>query len=108
MPHSKGGKKRIRISGPATRDLASIGAYTQREWGKRQKTTYLSIIKNKFSELRDTPGMGMNRDDVGDGLRAHPVGKHVVFYRDTEAALIVIRVLHQNMDPRRHLGSKDD
>ena len=107
MPRSKAGKA-IRISGPARRDLAQIGAYTRKEWGKRQKSAYLAGIKARFLDLRDTPGMGTDRRDMNEGLRSHPVGKHVIYYRETKRYLVIVRVLHQNMEPARHLGSEQE
>ena len=78
MPRYKAGKA-IQISDPAKRDLVQIGAYTQKEWGKRQKSKYLADIKAKFFDLRDNPGMGTDRRDMDEGLRPHPVGKPVIF-----------------------------
>lgn len=52
--------------------------------------------------------MGVQRDNIALGLRAHTVGKHIIFYRVTEHLLVIVRVLHQGMDPERHLGSNSD
>lgn len=93
----------IRLSGPARRDLEEIGAYTGREWGLRQKSEYLGRIRDKLIALRDHPMAGAPRDDIAEGLRACIVEKHIVFYRDTETALLIVRILHQRMDPPRHL-----
>ncbi len=93
----------LRISGPARRDLERIGEYTRAEWGAAQRRKYLGHIKDGFKALRDTPGIGARRDDIHEGLRAHPVGKHIIFYRETKAVLTVVRVLHQSMSPDLHL-----
>lgn len=105
MPRSS---KRIRISGPAGRDLAGISTYTRKEWGKRQRDRYLADIRHLFTRLRDVPGMGVDRSDIDGDLRSHPVGQHIVYYRDTRTALVIVRVLHQRMDPNRHLGQDRD
>lgn len=107
MPRYRAGKA-IQISDPAKRDLVQIGAHSQKEWGKRQKSKYLADIKAKFFDLRDTPGMGTDRRDMDEGLRSHPAGKHVIYYRETKRHLVIVRVLHQNMEPERHLGSEQE
>ncbi len=100
--------RRIRISEPARRDLKQLGDYTQREWGAAQKRKYLGQIKDGFRALRDTPGMGAPRDEIATGLRAHPVRRHVIFYRDSEGELLIVRVLHERMDLPVHLAPGQD
>lgn len=95
MPKSN----RLRISGPAKRDLADIGAYTLREWGAAQKKNYLGQIRERFAALRQAPGLGAPREDIADGLRVHPVGKHVIYYRESGNTVAVLRILHESMDP---------
>lgn len=95
--------RKLRISGTAKLDLEEIGAYTAREWGARQKSKYLGRIRDTLMALRDHPETGASRDDLAEGLRACAIEKHIVFYRDTKTALVVVRVLHQRMDPARHL-----
>jgi toxin ParE1/3/4 len=94
--------KKLRISGPAKRDLERIGEYTRREWGAAQKRRYLGQIKDGFKAIRDAPGIGAQRDDIHEGLRAHPVRKHVIFYRVTKTELTIVRVLHESMSPELH------
>ncbi len=99
MPSSK----KLRISVPAKLDLGRIGEFTRREWGAAQKRKYLGQLKDGFKAVRDTPGIGTRRDDIDTGLRAHPVRKHVIFYRDTKTELVIVRVLHESMSPELHL-----
>ena len=90
------------------RDLARIDAHTEREWGAKQRRQYLAEIKGKLKLLRDMPGMGVRRDDISNGLRAHPVRHHLVFYRDKPERVEIVRILHQSMDPTRHLTRARD
>ena len=99
MPNSRS----LRVSAPAKDDLGPIGASTRRKWGAAQKRKYLGQIRDGFKAIRDTPGLGAPRGIIGKGLRAHPVGKHVIFYRETKNELVIIRVFHETMDPERHL-----
>ena len=38
------------------------------------------------------------------GLLSYNVQKHVVFYRESEQAFVIIRILHSRMDPGKHLN----
>ena len=99
MPTSK----RLRISYSAKRDLVRIGDYTRREWGTSQKLKYLGEIREKLGALADTPGIGAPRDDIDEGLRALPARRHIIFYRETENDVVIVRVLHESMNPDLHL-----
>ena len=103
MPTSR----RLRISGPAQRDLSQIGTYTKKTWGAAQKKKYLGQIKQTLAVLAEAPGLGTLREDIAEGLRSHVVGRHIVFYREAGAELVIARVLHQRMEPsRRFRGSE--
>ena len=97
------GSRKLRLSDPAKGDLSQIAEHTGREWGVAQKRKYLRRIRDGLRALRDTPGIGALRDDIAPGLRAHPIGSHVVFYRETGATVVIVRVLHQRMDVVSHL-----
>ncbi len=99
MPRSK----TLRVSDLAKKDLVRIGDYTRRRWGVAQKRKYLGQLMAGFKAIRDTSGLGAPRDDIASGLRGHPTDKHVIFYRETESELLIVRVLHESMDLRRHL-----
>lgn len=90
--------RRLRVSGPARADLAGIGDYTGRVWGIAQKNRYLGAIGDRFRTLLQTPGLGAPRDDISRGLRALVAERHVIFYRETETEVRIVRVLHANMD----------
>ena len=100
--------KRLHLSGPARRDIAGIAAYTERQWGAAQKRTYLIQLRNAVKTLQVTPEIGSSREDIDQGLRAHLVGSHTIFYRINADVLFVVRVLHQSMDAMRHLNPSDD
>ncbi len=100
MPDSR----RLRLSQPARDDIADIAAYTRAKWGAEQADRYLALVREGLRALRDAPRLGTPRTDLSDGgLRAHPVGAHVVFYRVAERSVDLVRVLHGRMDPRDRL-----
>ena len=82
----------------AKQDLRSIGRYTQTTWGREQRNTYLAKIDAAFQLLAMEPQLGKSCDDLRPGYRKYPVGKHLIFYRQSADRLEIIRILHQRMD----------
>ena len=97
--------KPIRLSNPAKKDLQLIADYTQRVWGLIQKRKYLTLISQSLQQLNQMNNAGKKRDDVANGLYCLPVQKHIIFYRESEKEFIVIRILHSQMDTKKHLGT---
>jgi toxin ParE1/3/4 len=95
--------RRLEIADAARHDLREISDFTERNWGSAQRQRYLSAIHRAFVRLRDGTAVGRRRDDVGAGFCSVGVGRHVIFYRETEDALVVLRILHDRMDVHRHL-----
>ncbi len=95
--------KRIVVSDAARADLQNIADYTEREWGTTHKTKYLTAIRKRFILLRQRPEIGAERGDIAAGYRSLIVGRHVIFYRAEGEGVIIVRILHQRMDVKRHL-----
>lgn len=47
--------------------------------------------------------MGESRDYVREGYRVLLINSHAVYYTVTPSAIHIVRVLHGQMDPGRHL-----
>jgi toxin ParE1/3/4 len=54
----------------------------------------LRSIDGKLELYASQPKMGTNRSRLGRGLRSFPVGNYLVFYREIEGGIELIRVLH--------------
>lgn len=50
-------------------------------------------VEQKCHLLAQFPGMGAERDDVPEGVRAFAVGNYVLFYRPIDGGIEVLRVL---------------
>jgi len=77
----------------ARRDLDSITAHSVREWGPEQATEMVAA----------NPLRGRSRDELRNGYFSVPRGSHIIFYRRTSDGVEVVRILHQRMEPARHL-----
>jgi toxin ParE1/3/4 len=89
---------RFRVTPRARDDLKKIGRYTERQWGKHQRSTYLKALEKRFSWLAENPKLGKHRSDVAEGYYSFPQGEHVIFYLISEKDIVIIGIPHKEMD----------
>lgn len=87
----------------AERDIEAILDFTLSQWGSVRTTAYLDEIEDRCSLLAANPGAGAARDSIAKGLLCFPCGSHVLYYKQRGRGIVIVRVLHQAMDPVRHL-----
>jgi toxin ParE1/3/4 len=92
--------KSLRITEAAQADLRDIKQYTEQTWGGAQARRYLGAFRARFALLRKRSRLGRPREELGAGLRSLPSGAHVIFYRDMDDCIEVVRILHASMDVR--------
>ena len=92
----------LRFSRRAESDLLSIADFTLRTWGKAQSIHYLAELEACCQRLAGNPGLGRKCDFIRPGLRRLEHGSHVIFYRQRAGGILISRVLHQRMLPKRH------
>ncbi len=92
-----------RLTPAAQRDLSSIWDYTEERWDVRQAEVYLLEIRAAIERIAAAPERGRACHDVREGYRRYAIGSHLIFYRPRAGGVDVIRVLHQRMDPTRHV-----
>jgi toxin ParE1/3/4 len=51
--------------------------------------------------LADSPQLGRSCDEIRPGLRRLERGRHVLFYREDAAGILISRILHQRMLPEK-------
>lgn len=93
--------KGIVVLPAAEADIVEIWRYTIDRWGLDQAVRYDVTIQEKIEGLATGRTTSRPADDVRPGLRRAQAGRHVVFYRETEEAVTVVRVLHERMDVGR-------
>lgn len=90
------------LSPLAEADLEGIWFYTFKQWSTEQADSYHARIVDTFEGL--AAGTKRGRPvDIRDGYFKYAIGSHLIFYRESETGIDVIRVLHQRMDVERHL-----
>lgn len=101
--------KRLIVQRRAMRDMAEARNYHRLE-APHMVPAFALAIDAEFSHLRrnavtGSPRYGLQLDIPG--LRSWPMRRfpYVVFYRDLENRVVVLRVLHQASDIPKHLQS---
>lgn len=94
----------FQLTRKAREDLRSIGRYTQATWGRDQRSQYLSRLDVAFHALAQSPEMGQACDYIREGYHKYHVGRHFIFYRQSDVGITVIRILHDRMDVEAHLS----
>jgi toxin ParE1/3/4 len=93
---------KFRFSQRAEADLLRIGEYTLHKWGEAQTIRYTSELEVCCHMLAKNPALGRRCDDIRPGLRRHEHGRHVIFFRQERAEILISRILHKRMLPEKH------
>ena len=109
-----------RLSDAAALDVDRILWETMRRFGPRQRRRYAQLINPAIGRVAEAPARpgSQPRDEFGPGVRSFHIERaatqrgaaaHVLFYRveqqhtDGSADILILRVLHERMDPTRHI-----
>ncbi|WP_149537931.1 type II toxin-antitoxin system RelE/ParE family toxin [Siccirubricoccus phaeus] len=103
---------RLRLAEPAEADLREAVAWSRQVFGEAQAARYRLALRATAMAVRQDPFGPLTRGQEAllPGLRslhmreAGQRGRHVLYYRAEDAGrILVLRVLHDAMDPTRHL-----
>jgi toxin ParE1/3/4 len=92
------------ITARAFSDLADVFELGQEIWGREQSEAYFNNVLASLRRLETFPLMAPELPDRRDGVRRLNTGSHMALYRLEGDTVRILRILHQRMDPSRHLG----
>lgn len=110
---------RYRLTEAADKDVEGILAESGRLFGPHQRETYAHLIKEaveRLAEEPERPGSRL-REELCPGVRSFHIeiaarrrgaASHIVYYArgpmsDGRDGIVILRVLHERMDPVLHL-----
>ncbi|HEY5222484.1 MAG TPA: type II toxin-antitoxin system RelE/ParE family toxin [Microbacteriaceae bacterium] len=93
--------KTFRLTPAAKRDLSSI--WDSERWDANQAEMYVTEIRVAIERIAANPDRGRTCNEIRQGYRRYSIGSHLIFYVDRADGVDAIRILHQRMDPLRHL-----
>ncbi len=91
------------LSRKADSDIQAIAEFSVQQWGIDRAEQYLLRLHETFRMLAEFPELGRDASELRAGYRRMETASHSVFYRSTEQGVLIVRVLHQQMDIVRHL-----
>lgn len=91
------------LSPEAARSIAEIDTYTAKQFGPKQAIRYLEGLLDRLEFIAEDPQRGMHRPELNADCLSYFVGSHTIYYRIKAEQIQIIDVLHQSMEPARHL-----
>lgn len=86
------------LSEAAAADIEAIFERSLIDFGLVQTELYVASLEQCLTLLGENPKMGSSAEDIRTGYRRFSHKSHVVFYREAERGILVVRVLHSRMD----------
>lgn len=91
------------LSPEAARSIAEIDTYTAKQLGPKQAIRYLEGLLDRLEFIAEDLQRGMHRPELNADYFSYFVGSHTIYYRIKAKHIQVIDILHQSMEPTRHL-----
>ena len=89
-------------------DIDGIHEYTIANFGVTQAQRYLNGMHERFEDLARQPLLGRVAAQLAPNLRRYEYRSHLVFYVAEQKGVLIVRVLHQSMDVRRHIMDDEE
>jgi plasmid stabilization system protein ParE len=67
----------------------------------------MAALRDTMKRLVAGAPVSHNREDLRPGLRMTTSGRHCIFFEANQSRVLVLRVLHDRMDYRRHLEASE-
>ena len=87
----------------AEADIEDVADYTIGEWGHDQARKYVSELRRAIELLATTALRYPLYDTVYPNLRRKRSGMHHIYYLASKDCVEVLKVIHVQRDPGRHL-----
>ena len=91
------------VTSAARADLIALVQHGTERFGFDVAEAYANRIAAALKRLEDFPESGPRLAWRTDNVRKLTVGSHSAFFRVEGDIVRIIRILHQRMDPSRHL-----
>lgn len=92
------------LSPEAARSIAEIDSYTVNQFGPKQAIRYLENLLDCLEFIAEDPRRGVHRPELNSHYYSYYVDSHTIYYRIISEQIQVIDILHQSMEPSRHLA----
>lgn len=93
----------FKLTRKAKDDLRDIARFTEKTWGKKQRNNYIKQFDGTFKLIARKPNLGKDCSYIKEGYLKYPQGRHIIFYKKVNEEILIIRILHKQMDVNRKL-----
>lgn len=103
------------LTDQAAQDIENILDWTYEQFGPLQMDAYTAVINDALEALTEGPQQNgvRPRPELGEGVATLHVarkgrkGRHLLVFRahEQDGVIEVLRILHDSMDPARHLDA---
>ncbi|WP_194850068.1 type II toxin-antitoxin system RelE/ParE family toxin [Nonlabens antarcticus] len=83
-------------------DLNNIWAYTFAEWSESQADQYYDLLERECHLLSLNESTGRVYKEIAFDIHGVSIGRHIIFYKIINSTVEILRVLHQQMDIKKH------
>lgn len=90
-----------KLTSQAEGDFSGIYDYTLQQFGERQADHYTSALEAFLETLAEMPALGREYPAVPGVMRIE-YQRHTLFYTVRPADILIVRILHQQMNLSRH------
>lgn len=87
----------LELSPAALRDLECIGDYIAQDNPLRAKS-FVGELRVQCDAIAKSPQTYRLRPELGECIRSCAYGNYVIFFRDDQIILRILRILHGSMD----------
>ncbi len=87
----------IRISPRASSDLTEIWSYIADD-SVANADGFIDKLHDAIQALAKQPRSGRRREELAPGILSIPFGRYIIFYRASQDAIEIVRVLHGARD----------
>lgn len=91
------------LSEKAAADLDAILDYSFLNFGSEVMVVYHQSLSHCFETLVDNPELGVPIEEVRQNYLCFAHRSHLVFYKQEENGILIVRILHNSMDVSQHL-----
>ena len=95
----------VKFSPTSQGDLFDIRVFGIDRFGVPKAESYVDEMIDRAYWLAENQSLWNRRSDIAEGLFGYFQGSHLIIFERHEEVLFVLRILHQSMDPARHLRS---
>ena len=94
----------VAFSPLADLDIDEIYEYSLQQFGEQVADRYYTRLFERCDIALRNPGLAKSEDSIVPNLKRISYEAHMIYFvRNSDGGIHVIRILHQSMDPKRHI-----